>query len=395
MVAALLIAVCVGLFRINRTLGEGGEFLTHWAGARAFLFDKVDPYSGVIPARVQELVYGGPAAAGLEPYILDTPFQLMLLYFPFALPGDPVIARALFTVCLQLGLFTFALLSLRLTGWDFPIPLAVVVVFFAVLNFYSLQAMLQASPVLLLGLAYAAILLLMRAGLDEFAGMLLAVCLYYWEVGGLFVVLVLLHAYRRKRGGLFAGLFMLSIVLFFISFLAYPGWLIPFLRAAWNNLKFDFGFNTYSTLTLLFPAQGTVLAFGLSAIMVMLIGYEFNRVNFEDDRHFFWTACMSLAAAPLLGFRTEMEHLAVLILPLTLVFAVLQDRWTRWGVWIAFLLTLIGGLLPWAVSLEVSSPLKDQLLFLFMPFFTLVSLYWVRWWAIRPLRIWSDLIKRT
>lgn len=394
LVSALVIAVCVGLFRVNRGLDGGGDFLVHWAAARGFLFDKIDPYSGAVPARVQELVYGGQAAAGQEPYILDTPFQLLLLYFPFALPADPIIARSLFTVVLQLGMFAFAVFSLRLTGWSFPIPLAVIFALFAVFNFYSIQAVYEASPVLLMGLCYAAVLLLMQADLDELAGMLLAVSLYYWEVGGPFVILVLLHAYRRKRVRLFAGLLMLSAVLLVISFLVYPGWIIPFLRAAWNNLKIDFGFTGYTALNALFPLQGQWLTLALSASLLALIGYEFSRVKFEDDRHFFWTACMSLAAAPLLGFRTELEHLAILILPLAWVCAVLQERWQRAGKWIAFLLILLAALLPWALSLNVNSRIIGQILFLFLPLFTLFSLYWVRWWAIRPPRIWSDLIER-
>jgi hypothetical protein len=34
------------------------------------------------------------------------------------------------------------------------------------------------------------------------------------------------------------------------------------------------------------------------------------------------------------------------------------------------------------------------LIFLFLPLFTLLGLYWIRWWAIRPPRIFTDLARR-
>ena len=49
---------------------------------------------------------------------------------------------------------------------------------------------MEASPVLLLGLIYAGILFALRAEQDELAGALMAVSLYYWEVGGPFLILV-------------------------------------------------------------------------------------------------------------------------------------------------------------------------------------------------------------
>ncbi len=391
----IFLAVSTGLMFVNITLKGGGDFFVHWAAARGFVLDKVDPYSGEIPARVQSLVYDDSAKASDEPYILDTPFQILLLYFPFALLSDPVLARAFYTLILELAFFVLAILSLRLTEWEAPWFLAVSFVLFAVPSFYSIQAVYEASPILTLGLLYAGILYFLRIEMDELAGALIAVSLYYWEVGGPFLFLVFLRIYQQKRTRVWAGFFMLSSILFFISFLVYPGWIIPFLRATVNNLRADFGFNIHTILVHFWPAQGQFLAWIFTAALVILFGYELSLARGGDDRRFYWTACLALAVAPLLGFRTEMEHLAVLVIPLALVFALIHDRWRRIGSLLTFLLMLLVFAVPWIIDYYcLERAAAQEIIFIFLPLFTLIGLYWIRWWAIRPPRILSDLANR-
>ena len=415
----LFIAISTGLVFANLTLkGGGGDFYVHWVAGRGFFFEnfkhgkyqaqtedkivevvlqRIDPYSARIPARVQKLVYEGAAKAGDEPYILDTPFQILMLYFPFALFSEPVLARALFTLILELALFALAILSLRLTEWESPRFLAVLFVILAVLNFYSIQAVYEASPVLLLGLLYAGILYAMHIEMDELAGALIAVSLYYWEVGAPFLLLVFFRIYHEKRTRVWAGFFMMSLILFFISFLLYPGWVIPFLRATVNNLRADFGFNVHSIFVHFWPAQGQLLAWIFTGSLILLLGYEWSLARGGEDRQFYWAACLGIAAAPLLGFRTEMEHLAVLVIPLALIFAIIHDRWRRIGNWLTFLLMLFVFGVPWAINyflLDRLGDMSQEIIFLFLPLFTLIGLYWIRWWAIRPPRILSDLANR-
>jgi hypothetical protein len=383
-------AICYGLVKANLTLKGGGDFYVHWVGARSFLFDKIDPYSGEVPARVQQLVYEDSLKAGDEPYILDTPFQLLLPYYPFSLLSDPILARAIFTLFLELALFVLAVLSLRLTEWDAPLIFSALFVFLAVLNLYAFHAIQEASPILILGLLYAGILFTLRLGLDEIAGALMAFSLYYWEVGAPFLFLVFLRIYYEKRTRVFAGFFMLSFILFFVSFLTYPNWIIPFLRATANNLRVDFGYNIHDVFARLWPAQGRLFAWVFITILVAALGFEWSSARGGDDRHFYWAACLSLAAAPLLGFRTEMEHLSVLVIPLALVFAVVYDRWRRIGSGLTLFLMLAVFAVPWILFLygiNRFGAIANDLVFLFLPLSTIIGLYWIRWWAIRPPRI--------
>lgn len=397
LVTILFLIVSAALVYANLTLTGGGDFYTHWVASRGFIFDKVDPYSGEVPARVQELVYGDSAQAGDEPYILDTPFQILLLYFPFSLLSDPQLARAIYTLILELALFTLALLSLRLTDWETPQYFSVLFLLFSVFNFYAFQAIIEASPVLLLGLVYAGILLAFRAEQDELAGALMATSLYFWEVGGPFLLLVAWRAYREGRSRVFAGLGMITFVLAAVSFLVYPNWVIPFLRAGMNNLRADFGFSTHEIFAHIFPSQNEIYAWIFIGILVIALGYEWNAAFGADFRRFYWVCCLSLAATPLLGFRTEIEHLAVLVIPFALIFSVVHDRWNRIGDFLTSLLLLIVFLVPWAVfffALPRFGEITREIIFLFLPLLTVIGLYWIRWWAIRPPRIWSDLAPR-
>jgi hypothetical protein len=397
LVVILFLIISTALVFANLTLKGGGDFYVHWVGARAFLFDKIDPYSGEVPARVQRLVYEDSAKSGDEPYILDTPFQILPLYFPFSLLSDPTLARAIFTLILELALFALAILSLRLTEWEAPRIFTILFIFFAVFNFYTFQAIYEASPVLLLGFLYAEILIALRIGMDELAGALIAISFYYWEVGAPFLFLVFLRVYYEKRTRVFAGFFMLSFILFALSFIAYPNWIIPFLRATINNLRADFGFNIHTIFIHIWPSQGRTVAWIFISALVIILGYEWSLARSGDYRRFYWASCLSLAVAPLLGLRTEMEHLAVLVIPLALIFAIVHDRWHRFGDGLTTLLMLVVFILPWVLYLYAVNRfgiIAQEIIFLFLPLSTLIGLYWIRWWAIRPPRILSDLANR-
>ena len=393
LVVIVFLAICAALVYANLTLKGGGDFYVHWVGARAFLFDNIDPFSGEVPARVQQLVYGRSAGAGDEPYILDTPFQLLLFYYPFSLLSDPQLARALYILVLELAMFALAILSLRLTDWESPRIFTLLFIFFAVFNFYTFQAIFEASPVLILGLLYAGILFALRAEMDEVAGALMAFSLCCWEVGAPFLILVFLRVFYEKRTRVLAGFFMSCFILFFLSFLSYPNWIIPYLRANANNLRADFGFNIRTILIDFFPAQGEILGWILTIGLLLLLGYEWSSARSGNYRRFYWAACLSLTVTPLLGFRTEMEHLSVLIIPLALVFAIVHDRWRRLGTALTILLMLAIFSLPWILYLFAVNrfgAIAQDSIFVFLPVCTLIGLYWIRWWAIRPPRILSD-----
>ncbi len=399
LVAAAFLALCYFLFSFNLNLTGGGDFYMRWNASRAFILERVDPYGIEIPNRTRPLVYDRPLRAGDKPYILDTPFHLLLLDFPFALFPDPRFARAFYALLLELTLLPLAWLSLRLTEAEIPLWLAALFAALTAFNFYSAQAIQESSPALLLALLYAAILYSLRFNLQEAVGAFAAVSFYRWEISLPFLIFVALRARREKRAGVFYGFLMLTFVTMTVSLLLYANWLIPFLRAAVNNFRADFGFTLRGALLALFPAQGEFLAWAVAFLTGAALVYEGARwaegaADRESEaRRFYWLACLALASAPLLGFRFEMGSLAVLIIPLALVFSVAYDRWRGINRFLIPLLMLLVFLVPWSLAL-LPFAFARQAAFLFLPFFTFVGLYWIRWWALRPPRVWADLIPR-
>jgi hypothetical protein len=393
-------ALCLGLYYLNRNLegrfGGGGEFFVPWAAGRAFMFERFDPYSAHVPGRVQELIYGRAARPGEEPYILDIPFHILPVYFPFSLLWDPQPARVMFAVVTELALFGLAFLSLRLADWESPGFLAVIFFAFCLSSFYTVQALIESTPVLVLGFLYAGILTALRLGQDELAGAMAALSFYYWEVGGPFLLLVFLMVIYQRRTRVLAGFGMVAFILLAISFLLYPNWVIPFFRAALNNLRTEYGFSLHSILASLWPEHGRTLAWIFIPLLLVGLGYEWSMARAADDRRFYWASCLTLAATPLLGFRSELENLVVLVIPLAFVFAVTHQRWRRIGVVFALFLVLVALAIPWLIffyGLPAYGEVAEQVLHLFYPLFAMIGLYWIRWWAVRPPRLWQDQVR--
>jgi hypothetical protein len=261
-------------------------------------------------------------------------------------------------------------------------------------SFYAYISLLEGSPVILLGLFYLGILLSLRAGLDELAGALFLLSGFYLEVGAPFLLLVALWVFWERRWRVFSGTAMLGVILFTLAFFLYPGWLMPFLRAAWNSFRIGFGFTTREIFHQLWPGFGNTLSWVLTAILIVSLGYEWSGTRGANFRRFLWTAFLTLAATPLLGLPIQMDQLVVLTMPLILVIVISRERWRKWGNVIALALLILFFGLPWFLFVQGvpqgNSLSLDEWLFLFWPASAVIGLYWIRWWMIRPPRTWFD-----
>lgn len=392
--AALVLAIASIYFAI--LLPDGGEFyLLHTAG-RSFMFERIEPYSASVPSHVQKLVYGRPALPGEDTYIFDIPFHLLIIHFPLALVSDILIARALWIALSVLALIGFIFFGFQLLDRKFPIFLGVLIFVTYFSSFYAYRAFLEGSSTILLGFALVGILLSIRAGLDELAGGLIVLSGFQWEAIGPFLLLVVLWVYWERRWRVIIGGAMLGFILLVISFFLYPGWALPFLRATWNNLRTGFGFSTHEILVQLWPDYGGMLGWILTAILVFGLGYEWFETRGADFHRLIWATSLTLAATPLLGIRTEMDRLVLLTLPVMLIIVISRERWRKLGNGIALFLLLFFSGVPWLLFAQ-GAPQNiglqtDEVLFLFWPLFTVIGLYWMRWWMIRPPRTWLDQV---
>ena len=393
-----IVLVLYGLWIANSYLvalvPDGGEFYLLRTGGRSFLFDQVEPYSGAVPARVQEQVYERPANMGEDLYILDIPFHLLIFFFPLALVPDSLMARTLWMVVSEIALAGFLFYCFRLLNRRIPVFFLILISLAGFSSFYAYQSLLEGSPAIILSLTYVSILIAIYAGLDELAGALITLSAFQWEMGGLLLVFVVLWCFWERRWRVFIGLGMLAFVLLAFSFLWYPGWLLPFLQAAWNSLQSGFGYSVRSIVGQLWPQNASLIGWTLTAILIVSLGYEWLAARKANNNRFIWAASLTLAATPLLGFRLEMDQLLPLTLPVLLVIVISRERWHKLGNGIAVILTLFYFCVPWLIytqGLPQGIDLQaNEALFLFWPIFNVIGLYWIRWWMIRPPRTWLD-----
>jgi hypothetical protein len=411
--AVLGLLLTAGLVVFNGWLagryGKGAEILTVWNGTRAFLVDQTDPYSQTMQQRNQIQVYGRTAQEGEDPYALDVPFPLLLLFFPplliyrgltmldpnIAMP-DPLWIRAVWLTFSELGLVGLVMLALQLTEWN-PKPwFRVLLAALALTSFYSVTALLDGSLSILIALAILGALVMLRRQHDEAAGMLLAIASVKWEVALIVFAFIVVGAFLARRWYVFAGYAMVWVVLGGTGFLLYPGWIWPYLRSVTAELRAGVGQTLAKTLALWQPDLADRLAVLTIAILLLILVLEwFAALRRNDFRRVTWAAALSLAISPLTGLPTGFANLAPLFFSFVVILPFAWERWEKRPYLVLTLLSVLFVVTPLVIRWQVADPaLADALTYLFPSVFTLVGLYWIRWYVVRPPRTWLDSARR-
>jgi hypothetical protein len=130
------------------------------------------------------------------------------------------------------------------------------------------------------------------------------------------------------------------------------------------------------------------LAQGLTLAVALVLIAEWRAVRGKDLRWLLWTASLTIAAAPLLGPPFDPAWLVLSLPVLLLVLSIMEQRWGAFGRWSAATLFTVVFFGLWA-ALRGSI---GSVFVLFFPAMLIFLLYWVRWWAIRPPRLWADIV---
>lgn len=419
---ALLLFIFVALLAANialvRVLPGGEWFFQRWSGARAFLAMQADasmeglkggrrmpdgaatilveqraPYGTEIAQQTQEIAYGRRAFSSEYGYVLNDPFFIVLLYTPLALLRDFTLARGIWMLLSEAALVGTILFAFRLSEWQPPRWLYIFVIVFGLFSYFSLNALLTGTPAVMLLILYVWILIALRSHSDELAGILLPLVAYQWEVGGLFFLFILAFVFTHRRWRVLAGLAMSLFVLLVVSFLVYPEWGLPFIRATisdWNrgmNLTFSHILSTW------FPNARFPIGRAVSIVLGIVLLIEWLGSLNASFRRVLWAASLSLAVTPLVGFAVFPSNHVILLLPLVLILALAWERWQRRRVLVTILILIMALLIPFGLYLRavyVYDPLVTDLISIFPPVAAIIGLYWMRWWVIRSPRPWFD-----
>lgn len=396
-IIVLFLVLLAALLALNlylaRVLPAGEWLLLRWSGARAFLFEQVEPYSRAVAERVQQVVYERIAFANEYRYVLNDPFYILLLYTPLAALPKFEIARGIWMLVAETALVFTVVFSVRLSEWEPPRGLYLLLIVFGLFNFFSLNALITASPAIFLAFLYLGALLALRSFSDELAGALLFLAAYQWEVGALFFVFILIFIISNRRWRVLIGLGMSLIVMLIISYLTHSGWGLPYIRAVISNLYQGANLNLDHIIQNWFPNERISIAGVVSILLAAVVFIESVNAVQAHFRRVFWAACLALAAMPLLGLAIFPSNYVVLLPSVILVLAMIWDRWARFRALRITVILLPFLVVPFVLYLEtvyVYTPLYTDLLAILPPVATIIALYWMRWWAVRPPRIWAD-----
>ncbi len=404
LLGALLISILVviGLFRTNYDYvvqnPGGNDFLVHWVGARAFIIEGVSPYDDSVALEIQERAYGRPARPGEHELRVAYPLYSTLIFAPFALVSDYPLARAIWMTALEVAVLLTAFICVRLTEWRPGLVLLAAYLLFAMLWYHSVRPLINGNAVLLVTLLVCAALYAIKRDRDELAGALLALATIKPQVVVLLILFVLVWAFSRRRwlliGWLVGGVLALTVSMMLIV----PDWLLQNLREVLRYPAYNPPGTPGAALAVWMPALGPRLGLALTLILVAILVVEWRAAWRQDFRWFLWTACLTLVVSAWIGIQTDPGNFIALLPALTLIFAVWQERWGLggqisaafamvilfFGIWWLFLGTLDFG----------DQPQQHPIMFFPLPLFLLIGLYWVRWTAVEPLRLWVDEIRR-
>jgi hypothetical protein len=418
---ALLLFIFVVILAANIAAARvlpGGEWLfLRWSGARAFLIEQIDashgvkggrimpdgpavlllqqikPYSTEIARRTQQVAYERLAFADEYAYVLNDPFYIVLLYVPLALIRDFALVRGIWLLLSEAVLIGTTVLALNLSEWQPPRWLYILLLGYGLFHYFSFNALFTSTPAVFFVFLYLWILVALRSHSDELAGALLALVAYQWEVGGLFVLFILMYVFANRRWGVLAGFGMALFILLVISFLSDSGWGLPYIRAVLSDWYRGANLSLDHILARWFPdlriPVGQIVSVGLGIVLFIEWVGSF-------DAHFrrvVWTAALSLSATPLMGMAMFPSNYVVLILPFVLVLTMVWERWKRFQVIRNLLIFLLVLLIPFALYIRtvlVYDPLVTDILAVLPPIAAIAGLYWMRWWVLHAPLTWSD-----
>lgn len=388
----LFIAVLIGLTYVNYRFTEqnpgGNDFLVHWVGTRSLIIDGISPYSEEVALRIQTRAYGRPARADEHQLRVAYPLYSSLIFAPFAAIPDYNLARALWMTVLEVGLVLLSIFCARLTKWQPGILVMFTLLLFTMVWYHGIRPLVNGNAIVLVALFIAGALLAIRSESDELAGILLAFSTIKPQIVVLFIPLVLLWGFSNRRWRLILWTFGSLMILTVLGMFFIPDWIIQNIR----EVLIYPGYNPPGTPGAAFlewwPGVGRQLGWGLTIVLSAVLLVEWGAVWGKGFRWFLWTASLTMVVSQWIGIQTDPGNFVVLILPLVVIMAALEERWGGSARIMSIFLMLALAIGLWALFLSTvvygDQPQQHPIMLFPLPFILLIGLYWVRWTAIRP-----------
>ena len=389
-IAALVMVTWANYIFVQENPG-GNDFLVHWVGTRALMVDGLSPYSDTVAERIQTLAYGRPAEPGEHELRVAYPLYSGLIFLPYALIADYDLARAVWMTTLEAALIGLVFLSLNLTRWKMSLWLLPFFLLFSVFWYHSLRPLINGNAVILVALFLAGAFAAIKSERDELAGILLGLSTIKPHLVLLPIFFVLIWTISSGRWKTL-GWMLISLALLSISAALFiPDWPLQNLREILAYVSYNPPGTPGAVFETWLPATGRRFGWGLSVILGLILVGEWILSRKKEFRWFLWTGSLTLVISQWIGIQTDPGNFILLFLPLVLVFATWEERWGRVGNGVIIIVMALLFVLPWAIFLQTvaygDQPMQHPVMLFPLPMFLLITLYWVRWWAIQPRKL--------
>jgi hypothetical protein len=174
LVLIFMVLVLWSSYQIVVEYPGGDTFIGIWTGMRAFLSEGLSPYNSQIQTRVMTFTgdWGQPALPSRSQF--NYPFYILLPVLPVAMIAEYTLARTLWMSLSILVVVLLVLAATHLTGWQPKVLSILAVILFALINPYTVTAVISGDFAVFSTLLVAVAILGIKNELDELAGLSLA-----------------------------------------------------------------------------------------------------------------------------------------------------------------------------------------------------------------------------
>lgn len=377
----LLFTVLAALSWVNYGYAQehpgGVDFMTHWVAARAVLRG-VSPYSPEAATEVQMLFYGHPASPGDNEFLVVYPIYYIIMYLPFGLIADYILARTAWLTVAEILLVVIALLSAQAVDWKLSPRFMPLYLVFSLFWYQGLRAVINGNIVVFVTFWLVVALAALQKRRDMFAGVALVIATAKPNLALLPVLWVGIWAVYTRRWNVLKG-FLGSLILFvLVGTAVFPQWLIQLPQLMMRYPSYNPPTSPAMVFNLWLPGIGLGLGFALALIAASILLWAWWRFRLSDYPVFLWVYCLTLVISQWIGITTDPGNFLILFLPLALILARLQhSAGIHWV--IVALVTLFIGL--WALFLATytidaaGQSMQSPLLFFPLPMLLLAGLF--------------------
>lgn len=369
----------------------GYGFFTNWHGTRQFFLEGDSPYGLENRLEVQNMVYGRAAVAEEDQFFFTIPLFGMILYSPFALFSDFVTARALWMTFLEFSILAILYLSIKLAWWKINRAILIPLLVFSFFCFHSITALLDGRLIILTTLLALGVLTALRNKQDELAGLLLAFIFVSPIPWILFFVFLIIRLVINKRSKVIWWMLGCIGLMIGFSIVLLPNWFFQYIITLVNSYQILDPASPGSVLTSRWGDIGARIAIVISALIVLMLIFEWYKGVKSDEQRALWTCMVTLALSTWSGIRISPLDYIFLLPALIFGFELFERRWKQKSSGIILTILAFLFIIDWTIYFStMTMDLKPRISsFLLIPFpvITIVILYWTKWWVLKSRSI--------